>query len=99
MGASTTGPDFLSRWEAKQSDNGRPFQIMDTHLLMSERNAGRVFALIFFIAAGAIAAAPASAKSAIVVSSIRRVNSLVAAFMQGVGQPSTLIPSDEAPAF
>jgi len=72
---------------------------MDTRLFMSERNAGRVLALIFFIAAGAILATPAIAKSAIVVSTIRPINSLVAAVMQGVGQPSTLIPSDEPPAF
>ncbi len=43
--------------------------------------------------------APADAKSAIVVSTIRPVNSLVAAVMDGVGLPTALVPSDESPAF
>lgn len=72
---------------------------MDTRLFMNERKAGRVLALIILIVAGAILAAPARAKSAIVVTTIRPINSLVAALMKGVGQPTTLIPSDEAPGY
>jgi zinc transport system substrate-binding protein len=72
---------------------------MDTRLFMSQRSAGRVLALISFIVLGAILAAPARAKSPIVVSTIRPINSLVAAVMKGVGQPTTLIPSDEAPGY
>jgi zinc transport system substrate-binding protein len=39
----------------------------------------------------------ADAKPAIVVSTIRPINSLVAAVMDGVGTPTTLVPSDELP--
>src|SRR4029077_3270840 len=45
------------------------------------------------------ASAPAYAKSAIVVSTIRPINSLVAAVMDGVGVPTSLVPSDESPNF
>ncbi len=72
---------------------------MDTRFFMSRRNPGRVLALIFLIAAATILAVPARAKSAIVVSTIRPINSLVAAVMKGVGQPTTLIPSGEAPGY
>lgn len=58
-----------------------------------------MLALALPIALMASMAPPAWAKSAIVVSTIRPINSLVAAIMQGVGQPSTLIPSEEAPEF
>src|SRR5690242_17511210 len=75
------------------------FRVMDTRFFMINRNAGRVLALIFLIAAGTILAVPARAKSAIVVSTIRPINSLVAAVMKGAGQPTTLIPSDEAPGY
>jgi len=44
-------------------------------------------------------AAPAEAKSAVVVATIRPINSLVAAVMDGVGVPTTLIPSDQSPEF
>jgi zinc transport system substrate-binding protein len=45
------------------------------------------------------ASAPAYAKSAIVVSTIRPINSLVAAVMDGVGTPTSLVPSNESPEF
>ena len=66
---------------------------------MNKGRAGCVLALILSVALTASMASPADAKSAIVVSTIRPINSLVAAVMQGVGTPATLIPSDESPAF
>jgi len=45
------------------------------------------------------ASAPAYAKSAIVVSTIRPINSLVAAVMDGVGTSTSLVPSNESPEF
>jgi zinc transport system substrate-binding protein len=46
-----------------------------------------------------VTAVPAEAKSPIVVATTRPINSLVAAVMDGVGVPTTLIPSDEAPEY
>ena len=61
--------------------------------------AGRCLAVLVAGILSLATAMPAGAKSAIVVSTIRPVNSLVAGVMQGVGQPSTLIPADEPPAY
>jgi zinc transport system substrate-binding protein len=60
---------------------------------------GRCLASSLLVAVCIATAVPAEAKSAIVVSTIRPINSLVAAVMDGVGVPTTLVPSDESPAF
>jgi len=76
----------------------RPVSILGLYHLMFKRRSACALALLLGAAVLGLAR-PATAKSAIVVSTIRPINSLVSALMQGVGQPSTLIPSDESPAF
>src|SRR5471030_2206648 len=60
---------------------------------------GRWLGAWLLVAWSMAAAIPAGAKSAIVVSTIRPINSLVDGVMDGVGTSTTLVPSDQPPGF
>ncbi len=61
---------------------------------LGSRTAGAVGAWLLLLSA---LAGPAAAKAPVVVVTVRPLTALVAAVMQGIGTPTTLIPSDQRP--
>jgi len=62
--------------------------------ILGSRKAGALGAWLLLLSA---LAGPAAAKAPVVIVTVRPLTALVAAVMQGIGTPTTLIPSDQRP--